>query len=522
VTTMDAGNGQSQEAVFAFLADPATHGGAPVKRLDTHAASVFLAGRRALKVKRAVRFPFLDYSTLEKRRQACEAELAINKPLAPAIYRGVVPITREADGRLALGGDGSPVEWAVDMRRFDENATLDRLAQAGKIDTALADALGRAVAEAQGAPAERPDGWSPESWIKALADYIDEHATAFSESLDILPPADIDALACASRAAYQRILPILRERGERGLIRRIHGDLHLGNVVLLDDRPVLFDAIEFSPLIASGDLLYDLAFLLMDLAERGLDHAANTVFNRYLIETRRAEDLDALPALPLFLSMRAAIRAKVTLARVKQDVEGDKQSLVASARRYFDFARRFIAPPAPVLLAIGGLSGTGKTALARALAPDFGPAPGAVVLRSDIERKALFGRGENDKLPPIAYDPLVTARVYATIADKARRAVAAGHSVILDAVFAREEERRLVAQSAQALAVPLRCLFLEADLSTRLARVGDRRHDASDADATVARHQEGYDLGKLDWPRIDASGSPQDTLSRARHHLQRL
>ncbi len=522
---MDAGNGQSQEAVFAFLADPATYGGEPVKRLDTHAASVFLAGRRALKVKRAVRFPFLDYSTLERRRQACEAELAINKPLASQIYCGVVPITREADGRLALAGTGSPVEWAVDMHRFDESATLDRLAQAGKIDAALADALGRAVAEAQALPPPPfpagHDEWRPQSWIKALGEYIDEHAAAFSEAREIFPPGEIDALARASRAAYERILPILRERGERGLVRRIHGDLHLGNVVLLDGRPVLFDAIEFSPLIASGDLLYDLAFLLMDLAERGLDHAANTVFNRYLIETRRAEDLDALAALPLFLSVRAAIRAKVIAARVRQDVEADKASLGASARRYFDFACRFISPPPPVLLAVGGLSGTGKTALAQALAADFPPAPGAVVLRSDIERKALFGRGENDKLPAIAYDPVVTARVYATIADKARRALAAGHSVILDAVFACESERRLAARSAQALAVPLRCVFLEADLTMRLARVGSRRHDASDADAAVVRHQESYDLSKLDWPRVDASGSPQDTLTRARAILAR-
>ena len=148
-------HGESQEAVFALLADPATHGGttaggAPVRRIDTHAASVFLAGDRAFKVKRAVRFPFLDYSTLDLRKRACEAELETNKPFAPDIYRRVVPVTREADGRLALDGAGTAVEWAVEMRRFDENATLDHLADARKIDAALADALGRAVAAAHG------------------------------------------------------------------------------------------------------------------------------------------------------------------------------------------------------------------------------------------------------------------------------------------------------------------------------------------------------------------------------------
>ena len=150
----------SQEAIFAFLSDPATHGGAPVKRIDTHAASVFLAGERALKVKQAVRFPFLDYSTLDKRKAACEAELEVNRPFAPELYRRVVPITRAADGTLALGGDGTPVEWAVEMRRFDETATLDHLADAGKLDATLADALGRAVAAAHAlAPPVAAEPW---------------------------------------------------------------------------------------------------------------------------------------------------------------------------------------------------------------------------------------------------------------------------------------------------------------------------------------------------------------------------
>ena len=309
----------SQEAVLAFLADPATHGGEAVKRIDTHAAIVFLAGTRAFKVKRAVRFPFLDYSTLERRKEACEAELRINRPLAAEIYCRVLPITREGGSRLALGGAGTPIEWAVEMRRFDENATLDHLAAAGRIDTQLADALGRAVATAQelisrqAAQGQKP-AVEPARWIEALAGYIEEHVAAFGEAPDLFSRAEVDALATASRAAHSRIHALLVSRGERGLIRRIHGDLHLGNVVLLDGRPVLFDAIEFSPIIGCGDVLYDLAFLLMDLTERGLQPAANVVFNRYLVDTRRAEDLDALAALPLFLSMRAAIRAKVSAA----------------------------------------------------------------------------------------------------------------------------------------------------------------------------------------------------------------
>jgi uncharacterized protein len=502
----------SQQPVLALLADPATHGGAPVKRFDTHAAVVFLAGDRAFKVKRAVRFPFLDYSTLDKRKQACEAELRVNQPFAPQIYRSVVPITRADDGRVALDGDGTPVEWAVEMQRFDENATLDHLAGAGRIDADLADALGRAVAVAHAqAPAVEPG-----PWIKAIADYVEEHREAFGARPNLFPSADVEDLARAGRASYARIHPLLVERGRRGLIRRIHGDLHLGNIVLLEGRPVLFDAIEFSELIASGDVLYDLAFLLMDLVERGLEGPANVVFNRYLIETRRAEDLDALAALPFYLSMRAAIRAKVTAARLDQAKHEARPEIGSTALKYFDFACRFLAPAPPQLLAVGGLSGTGKSLLTRALAPHVPPAPGAVVLRSDVERKALFGKDEHDKLPEDAYSPEVTARIYAQIGDKARRAVAAGHSVIVDAVFARPLERAVMARSAQALGVPFHGLFLDADLATRVARVGARSRDASDADAAVARTQESYDLGALDWTRIDASGTPGQTLAQAR------
>jgi aminoglycoside phosphotransferase family enzyme/predicted kinase len=505
---------QTQDDVLGFLADPATYGaGTKVRRIDTHAASVFLAGKRALKIKRAVRFPFLDYSTLGKRKAACEAEIEVNRPLAPELYRGVVAITRERDGRLAIGGDGEPIEWAVDMVRFDESRTLDHIAP--RIDDDLADALGCAVAAAHAkAPAV-----AAEPWIEALGAYIDEHVEAFGAQPDIFTAAESKSLAEQSRAQYRRIVPLLRERGQRGLVRRIHGDLHLGNIVLIDDRPVLFDAIEFSEIIASGDVLYDLAFLLMDLLERGLPQAGNIVLNRYLAETNRVEDLDALTTLPFFLSMRAAIRAKVTAARMQRAAATPRATIAKSAKAYFAFALRAITPPAPRFIAVGGLSGTGKTRLARMLAPHIAPMPGAVIVRSDVERKALFGAAETDKLPDTAYSSEVTARVYAVVTDKARRILAAGHSAIVDAVFAREDERNALAEVAKAAKIPLQGLFLTADLATRQARVGSRANDASDADTAVAAAQERYDLGTLNWPKIDASGTPVDSLDRAKRAL---
>jgi predicted kinase len=200
--------------------------------------------------------------------------------------------------------------------------------------------------------------------------------------------------------------------------------------------------------------------------------------------------------------------------------EADKQpSIARTARAYFDFAARAIAPPAPTFVAVGGLSGTGKSKLARMLAPDIAPMPGAVIVRSDVERKALFGVDEAEKLPADAYTDAVTTRVYATLAATACRIVAAGHSVIVDAVFARPQERAAIGEAAKSARLPLRGLLLTADMETRISRVGSRTGDASDADAAVARQQERYDLGPLDWTAVDASGTPETTLTRAKAAL---
>jgi aminoglycoside phosphotransferase family enzyme/predicted kinase len=507
---------ESQEETFALLAEPATHGGAAVRRIDTHAASVFLAGERAYKIKRAVTFPFLDYSTLAKRKAACEAELEVNRPFAPDIYLRVVAITRE-DGRLALDGPGEPVEWAVEMRRFDENMTLDHLADERKIDGDLAGALARAVAAAH---AHAPV-MEAEPWMEALARFIEQNDAALRERPEIFPSSDIEDLTKTSRVALDHLRPLLRARGAQRLVRRGHGDLHLGNIALMDGKPVPFDAIEFDPLIAAGDVLYDLAFLLMDLVERGLKQAANVVLNRYLAETRRDSDLDALAAFPPFMSLRAAIRAKVTAARLENVDAAERPAITKSAVAYFRLACELIAPPAPMLVAVGGLSGTGKSVLARALAADLLPAPGAVLLRSDVERKVLSGVAETERLPADAYTAEATRKVYQALAAKAQRVIAAGHSAIVDAVFSTAEERDAIEAIATSTKISFRGMFLTADLATRVRRVGTRRGDASDANAKVARQQERYEVGSLDWSKIDASGTPEDTLVHARAVLAR-
>lgn len=258
---------EDQREVISFLADPGTHGGAPVERIETHASVVFLAGPRACKLKRAVRYDYLDFSTAAARRAMCEAEVRVNRRTAPALYRGVAAVTREADGSLALDGDGPPVDWVVDMNRFDQDGLFDRVAARGQLDTAVMPSLAREIAQFHQGAAPRRDhgGRAGMSWV------IEGNATGLvEEGAEVFDPAAIARLTDRARLVLDRHAAQLDARREAGFVRECHGDLHLRNIVLLDGRPTLFDAIEFNDEIACTDVLYDLAFLLMDLWRRGL------------------------------------------------------------------------------------------------------------------------------------------------------------------------------------------------------------------------------------------------------------
>ena len=499
----------TQERVFAFLSDQAAHPG--VTRIDTHAASVFLHDKRALKIKRAVSFPFLDYSTLAKRKAACEEEIRINRPLAPQIYRGVVAITEDDGGTLRIGGGGTAIEYGVEMVRFDENRTLDHLVKAAPFASELAADIADAIAASHAiAPHAQV------RWTGAIPELIDDNVAGLRHG-GYRSAAEIEDLARTSHQAFARLRALLDDRGKAGFVRRCHGDLHLGNIVLIDDQPVLFDAIEFSPEIASVDVLYDLAFTLMDLLRYGQLTAANVVLNRYLATTP-AENLDALGALPLYMSIRAAIRAKVLLAKLKR-AHADQDETAADAGCYFRLAQTLISPSPPRLVAVGGLSGTGKSLLARMLAPGIHPQPGAVLLRSDLVRKELFQVRETERLPPSAYEGQMTTRVYDALVNRAQRILAQGHSVVVDAVFAQASERDAMTALARTCHMPLTGLFLTADLATRQARIGGRQNDASDATPEVAALQEHYNIGEVDWARIDASGTPEQTRDRCRMEI---
>jgi uncharacterized protein len=506
-----------QAAVVAFLADPSSYAGvASVDRLETHGNLVFLAGEDAWKIKRAVFFPYMDFSTLEKRRVACERELEVNRRLAPDLYLGCVPITRSAGGRLAFGGSGDIVEWAVHMRRFDQAALLSSIAAAGGIDADLVKAVADAVYDShRDAPSV-----TMASGTTQIADLVGSICSSLARS-DVFAGQETGVVSRHAQEQLARASATLDRRAKAGCVRRCHGDLHLANIVLWQGRPVLFDAIEFDETIATIDTLYDLAFLFMDLCRHGQARAANVVLNRYLWRSQNDLDLTGLQALPLFLGLRAGIRAMVTVDRAAQEdrrsASGDRER----ARAYLRAALDYLAPGPPQVVAVGGLSGTGKSTLAAALAPHLGPAPGAVHLRSDLERKTMFSVAETVRLPAEAYSAEASRSVYDLLCRKARLALAAGQSVVVDAVHARPDERSAIEGVASDLRVPFRGLWLAAAGDELAARVAARRNDASDATPEFVAQQLTWDTGALSpaWARLDASAGPDETLRRAKMML---
>ena len=493
----------SQEEVTALLSDPATFG-TEVRRIDTHISMVFLAGPRAYKLKREVRFPFLDFSGVERRHQACLAELRLNRRTAPDIYREVTAVTREADGRLAIGGQGVAVDWLVVMNRFDEDDLLDRMAATGRLTRdqvlALADHIAAFHARAEPCPDFGGE--------KGLTFTIDTNDRCFAAH-SLFDAAEVRRLGEASRALLAANAPLLERRRAEGLVRRCHGDLHLGNICLLDGRPTLFDAIEFNDDFACIDVFYDLAFLLMDMEARGFPDMASWLMNRYL---ERGGDTGGLALLPLLLSLRAAIRAHVTAAMPEGSAD--------RALDYFRRAQAYLHPAPPRLVAVGGLSGSGKSRLARALAPFVGRPPGAVVLRSDVLRKRLMGVTPEVRLGADAYTPEITRQTYLCLFDEAERALAGGQAVIADAVFAGPAERQAIEERARRRGVPFAGLWLQAPPEVMEQRILERRGNASDATPAVLERQLAYDLGTIAWSRIESSGARPETLADARKALR--
>jgi aminoglycoside phosphotransferase family enzyme/predicted kinase len=480
-----------QEAV-AFLTKLS---GAPPR--ETHISAIFIGPDTVWKLKKAVRLPFLDFSGLEARHRFLLRELALNKPSAPAIYRDVLPIGRTPDGTLALHAP-EPIDWVLRMARIADGDFLDVIAERHRFTKDLLRDLGDCVFDCHARLAPVPD-WDSAASMSRIAQGNRDSARAAG-----LPEPRIAAWHAGIEAELARLAPVLRQRATAGCVRRCHGDLHLANLCLWNGKPVAFDALEFDEALATIDVGYDLAFLLMDLEQRVGRHAANRVLNRYVA---RSGDTGLLAALPLFLSQRAFIRAHVS-----QVSSGGH----ATALRLLAAAEACLRPARPVALAIGGLQGTGKSTLARALAPSLPPAPGALIVRSDEVRKRVFGLPPEARLPQDAYLPDANARTNAAVVIQAADAARCGHSVIIDSTFLDPALRDRLEQALRPAGIPFVGIWLEAPLPLLEARIAARRDDASDATIAVLRRAAARGVGPGHWAVIDTGdgADPEAALRR--------
>jgi uncharacterized protein len=498
-----------QRPVIDFLSKPSSYeaAGERVDIIETHVSLVFLTGGRAYKLKRVVKFPYLDFSTVEQRRAACENEYALNRRTAPDLYLEVRGLSRTTTGEVRFGTEGLVVDWVVVMRRFDHASLFDELSKTHRLNATLMTDLADHIAAFHQAAEPRPGYGGAAS----LAAVIETNHACLMAARDAGFVAEwIIELRRRSLERLASVGALLGRRAAAGKVRRGHGDLHLRNVCLFEGRPTLFDCLEFSDDLASVDVLYDLAFLLMDLEHCGLSDFANLVLNRYLDLT--GED-DGLAALPLFLSLRAAIRAHVTASAMERAAQpAAKPGMAAEARSYLDFSALSLRPRSRRLVAIGGLSGTGKSTLAAGLAPSLG----ARVLRSDVIRKRLFEVAPEIQLPASAYTSQVSRRVYRTLRRKAAEVLDAGYSVMVDAVSLKPEERQSFQTVAETAGVPFFGLWLAASAKTMDRRLRARRNDASDASPEVLAQQLRQDPGPMDWVRIDAGAGPEKCLAAAR------
>ncbi len=491
-----------QAEVVAFLDRPGVLGPGPVEHRTTHISRLFLTPTRAFKLKRALTLPFLDFATPARRRDAAEREVSLNRRTAPDTYLGVRTVTREADGSLALDGAGPAIDWLVEMQRFDDKLTADRLAADGRFGLAEANALGDLLIAFHDSIEKRPDKGGYKAMVRAIQDLATSLANAPNRALGVLAEELVPPLLKLA----ERHREVLEGRRVAGMVRQCHGDMHLGNLCLVKGRLTAFDCVEFNDDIACVDVLYDLAFPVMDLVHFGLRAEAQAVFNRYLAATR---DYGGLALMPLFLGTRALVR---TMA---EGLAGH----IEAARAYGTLADTLRHAPRPRLVAVGGLSGTGKSSVAYALALHLAAGPGAAVLRSDEIRKRMFDKLPEQRLGVDAYRSAVSRKMYARMAGDARHALTAGWPVVADATFMAPGDRDAIEAVARDAGVSFTGLWLDAPAEALRERVAKRASDASDADVAVLARQLEVDVGTVTWTRIDASADKASVAAAATEAL---
>ncbi|MEZ4380011.1 MAG: AAA family ATPase [Nannocystaceae bacterium] len=516
----------------AFAAVEAAAGATEVEVVQTHISVVFLVGDAVIKLKKPVRLPFLDYSTLALRRRYCEAEVELNRRLAPDVYRGVVTITADGDG-LRVGGDGEVIDYAVEMRRLDEALNLEGWLVRDALPGGAMQAIGSRLAAFHRDAARGPEISALASFEAVAKNCRDNFSQTAALGLAAIPAALLETVAARTESYLAGAEAKIRARAERGIPCDCHGDLRLDHVYLTLTNPPermieIIDCIEFNDAFRYGDPINDVAFLSMDLKYRGRDDLADELTDAYVTGAR---DIDGAALLPLYSSYRASVRGKVEAIRMSEPEvpQADREAARVSALRHFFLALRELCLPedGPALLLIAGLPGSGKSTIAKGLA---GPAhaPSATVIRSDVTRKRLAGldpEASGEAAPGAGiYTAEMTQRTYAACLDRARDQLLRGRPVFVDANFKTDAQRRPFADLADEYGVPFAILICEASEEEVLARLAARRGDASDADAAIYYHARGeWEAPGDDLRRrcvtIDSSGAIEGNLNAARRAL---
>ncbi len=460
-----------------------------VQRIETHISSVILHGDFAYKIKKPLDLGFLDFTTLERRRHFCGEELRLNRRLAPQIYLDVVPISGSTAAPV-LGGDGAAIEYAVRMRRFSQELLLSNLAQSRDLPIGIAEALAEQVADfhAQAARAPADSAFAtPEAARFPVMENFEQIGPLITDPESV---AQLERLLEWSRDQYARLREGLTERGAAGWVRECHGDMHLGNMVLIDDGVVIFDGIEFNERMRWTDVLGDVGFLAMDFDDRDLPAHANRFLNAWFEHTG---DVTALPLIDFYRAYRAMVRAKIATLRLSQELspeERDKE--LAEYHSYTDLAERYTRIRQPLLCITHGLSGSGKSRLARRLVDEHG----MLRIRSDVERKRLHGLAASahsgSAVDAGIYTADATRDTYARLVDIAGATLDAGFPVVVDAAFLRQWQRRLFNELAVRRNTPFLILDLDVPLPTlreRLIRRSEQGQDVSEAGLEVLERQ---------------------------------
>lgn len=512
-----------QSAVIAALSKPEAYGFKASHNIfvkETNISDVFLTGEKAYKLKRGVKYPYVDYSTPEKRLIACRKELEICERFAPGLCFGVEDVVADRKGRIYLRSacpdpEAQTVDYVLVSHQFEENMLFDNMVERGDLDRFEMMDTAEKIYDLH-RTAEVVTSRNAKEIIRGRISENNAMIRCFVP--DVFDAEDVDDLETKQLEALEKHGDLLLKRQAEGKIRRCHGDLTLRNLAMWNGKVMPFNPIEFYDDLTQIDTMYDFAFLLVEMESKGQRRLASILFNHYMA---LSADWDGLPVLPLFLSCRAAVNAYVFAQRSAEIKEKHESALMANrAYEQLVIARRFLEYRKPVLVACGGLSGSGKSRIGRESAPFIGNPPGAVIVRDDVLRKNMLNENLEASLDTADYTRETEEKVFKDVCDKCRYVLEAGQSVIADALFHKPEQRRAIEALALEMKVEFKGLWVDAPLDVRIERVMKRKRNPSDVKtAEELKKQLDMDVGKITWNKIDTSGDRMATLTQVRSLL---